>query len=123
MKNQQIIAIYEKLLNLVQNIDTHFSAKISFAIVRNLKSLEPIVEDIMSTRMKIIEQYGEPVPGSPGNYQPKLGNTDILNKELAELGNIETSVIIHKISINDLKDYNLSLQDIDALYFMISEEN
>ena len=46
MLNKDIVTMYRGLTSLASDLETKLPAKVSFAIVRNIKLLTPIVEDI-----------------------------------------------------------------------------
>lgn len=122
MLNKDIITNYKNLIELRNNNTNQFPAKVSYAIARNARVLQPIVEDIETTRLSIINKYGEPVEDSPGYFSPKEGQEDIMMKELKSLEETETNVELAYISL-DFLNLDLSIADMDALYFMISEED
>jgi len=61
MKNNEIISCYEGLQNLRQAATRRLPARTSFAVIRNLKTLQPIVEDIQTAYNEIIAKYADPV--------------------------------------------------------------
>ncbi|MCM1217885.1 MAG: hypothetical protein NC548_25635 [Lachnospiraceae bacterium] len=123
MKNKQILANYDALVQLKSKDDIRLPVKVSYAVTRNSRILEPIVEDIETLRNKIITEYGEPVPNQPGMYREKPGqDPGVLYDKIEELMNVETEVPIQKISIEDLDGLSFSFSEIDALYFMIEGE-
>jgi hypothetical protein len=63
MKNSDIMSCYEGLTNLRQGANRRLPARTSFAIIRNLKTLQPIVEDIQTAYNELIIKYAEPVEG------------------------------------------------------------
>lgn len=123
MTNQEVVTLYGGLMSLYGNESLRFPAKVSFAIMRNLRMIESIAQDVISARMKILETYADPIPDSLGSFKAKKGQEDILNKELRELDMVENNLDFYTITTNDLEGLDLSLSDIDTLFFMISGES
>lgn len=57
-----------------------------------------------------------------GTYFVEGDNLPIAQQELQELGNIEQSVEIYTVSLEDLKDTELTTKQMEALLFMIEDE-
>lgn len=121
MKNKEVVNVYEKLIKTTQMNQTRFPAKVSFAIVRNLKLLEPIYNDIIEARLKIAQEYGEEIPDEPGSYKAKDGMFDIMQDELNSLAEVENDIKFYTITLDDIQNNSLSLADMEGLYFMIEE--
>lgn len=120
MKNKDIEVNFTNLVNM--NNATKFPTRVAYAIVRNGRMLEPIYNDIMLCRRNILEKYGKADETKEGYYN--FETQDIANKAkeaLEELGEVETGVNIHKIKFSDIENLSLSLQEMDALYFMLDE--
>nr|DAR80365.1 MAG TPA: Protein of unknown function (DUF1617) [Caudoviricetes sp.] len=63
MLNKDIVTMYRGLTSLASDLETKLPAKVSFAIVRNIKLLTPIVEDIDFARQSVATSYGVEVDG------------------------------------------------------------
>ena len=61
MLNKDIMSCFEGLQNLRKATDRRLPARTSFAIIRNIKTLQPIVEDIQSTYRDLVDKYAEPI--------------------------------------------------------------
>lgn len=123
MKNQDIITCFDGLANLREGSSTRFPARVSYAIARNIKLLQPIVEDIQTAYNGLINQYAEPIEGEPTKFKVKENNITILNEEVTKLYNMETDVSLVKIKFSDIESLELSIKDTEALMLMIEEEN
>lgn len=121
MKNSEIITTYYSLTTLKNKQEIIFSSKVAYAIIRNLKILQPIVEDIENVKNSLIEQYGDPVENQPGYYKEKQGCEGKLFNEIDKLMETETSLLFQYIKSTDLDGINLTLNDMEALYFMIKD--
>lgn len=121
MKNQDIITAFEGLSNLRQAATQSLPARISFTIIRNLKTLQPIVEDIQMTYNSLLQKYADPIEGEDNQYQVKDGFIDTFTKEVNDLYDYDTEVSITKLKFSDIENLNFTLSEIDSLYFMIED--
>ena len=116
MKNKEIYSLYITLNNLPS---IKLPAKTSFSIVRNLKTLEPIVKDIEQTRLSILQEYGEEKEGVFHFPEDKI---EEVTKELESLAEVDVDVSLVKISVSDLEQLNLSVEEATNLFLMIEEK-
>ena len=119
MLNKDIISCFEGLQSLRQAASRRLPARTSFAIVRNIKTLQPIVEDIQSTYRDLIAKYAEPVDDE--HFKVKEENIQVFTNEANALYNLDTDVPVAKIRLADIENLDFSLEEIEALYFMIED--
>lgn len=120
MLNKDIISSFEGLQKLRQAASRRLPARTSFAIVRNIKTLQPIVEDIQTAYNELIMKYAEPIEGD--KFRVKEENMSEFTTELNSLYNLDTEVPIVKIKFTDIENLDFSLEETEALYFMIEDE-
>ena len=120
MKNKEIMVVFVVLQNARNDTSIKFSARTTFAIVKNMKMLQPIVEAIMETRTQILKDLGTP-NGNDTYFIPEENRAGFL-KEMDKLDTVENEVILQKIKWRDISSLNLSVQAMEALYPMIEEE-
>lgn len=119
MLNKDIMSCFEGLQNLRQAASRRLPARTSFAIVRNIKTLQPIVEDIQSAYNELIMKYAEPIEGD--KFRVKEENMAEFTTELTNLYSLDTEVSIIKIKFTDIENLDFSLEETEALYFMIED--
>ena len=119
MKNQEILTCFEGLQKLRQAADRRLPARTSFAIVRNIKTLQPIVEDFQDAYKELLVKYAIPIDGD--RYQVKEENIATFNTELENLQNLEVDFQIIKIKFSDIENLDFSLDETEALYFMMED--
>lgn len=119
MLNKDIVTMYRGLTSLASDLETKLPAKVSFAIVRNIKLLTPIVEDIDFARQSVAATYGI---GVEGGYSIPEQQIDIVNQELTAIAETEVDVPIVKVKMSDIENLNISVGIAEALEFMIEEE-
>lgn len=120
MLNKDIMMMYQELINVSQDTEVKYPARVAFAVARNLKVLEPIAQDIQETRERIGAEFGYLVDGAYQIPQEKMSEC---NKELESLGELDVDVPLVKIHIEDLDATNLSIPQAQAMSFMLEEES
>lgn len=121
MKNQDIMAAYEGLNSLRKAATQRLPARVSFAVIRNMKLFQPIVEDIQTTYNELITRYAVPIEGENNQFKVKDEFLDTFNKEMKDLYTTETDLPIVKIKFSDIEALDFSLSETEALYFMIDD--
>lgn len=120
--NRDIITMYQGLSQLALNEGMRLPARVSFAVVRNLKMLIPIIEDIDMARQSIAETYGTLDVDNPTQYRIPENNRDTVNQELDAIMETEVDVPLVKIKMTEIEDLNISIAMAEALMFMVEEE-
>lgn len=122
----EIIKTNKEIYDLANNLYTAFSGdevlpiKINFYLQKNLSLILELGQQLDSMRMMIIEKYGQPI--EDGQYQVAPENIENANKELNELFSLTQEVKIYMVNLEDFGDCSLSLKQIEAISFMINEE-
>ena len=119
MLNKDIVTMYRGLTSLASDLETKLPAKVSFAIVRNIKLLAPIVEDIDFARQSVAATYGVEVEGGCSIPEQQI---DTVNQELTAIAETEVDVPIVKVKMSDIENLNISVGIAEALEFMVEEE-
>ena len=119
MLNQDILNNYEQLKTVCEKAVIKFPATVSFTIIHNLRKMQPIVEDIQATYDNLVLKYADRIDSNC--FKVPEQNREAFNKEVNALYSIDTEIQISKIQFSDIKDLMISLQEMDALYFMIEE--
>jgi hypothetical protein len=120
--NRDIVTMYQGLSQLASNEGMRLPARVSFAVVRNLKMLIPIIEDIDMARQSIAETYGTLDVNNPTQYRIPENNRDTVNQELDAIMETEVDVPLVKIKMTEIEDLNISIAMAEALMFMVEEE-
>lgn len=120
--NRDIVTMYQGLSQLASNEGMRLPARVSFAVVRNLKILIPIIEDIDMARQSIAETYGTLDVNNPTQYRIPENNRDTVNQELDAIMETEVDVPLVKIKMTEIEDLNISIAMAEALMFMVEEE-
>lgn len=116
--------LYLILNNLNEQIfsqtDLIFPVKINFYIQKNKNLLIPLVQEIEDTRIKIVSANGT-LNEETNQYSIDPDKMPIVIDELNKLFAIQQEVNFYQCELKDLGDVPLTMQQMDALMFMIKE--
>ena len=127
IKNSEIVQIFNGIPSAMKK---QLPVKVSYAIGRNMKMLEPIANAHEAERMKIIEKYVE--KDDKGEIIVR-GNEVVLTdkegyaREIGELLEIENEVQVHTIPFSLIEECDserfdvLTPAELSAMSFMIEE--
>jgi hypothetical protein len=117
--NLEAINYYNSLQSLSEeDKTTQLPVKLAYAVVRNSKLLEPIAIDTVDIRQKILAKYGQPQDDGE-SYKILPDKIEYVNKEIDSLFEIENDVNLLTFPLDSLGDCELSINSMEALYFMI----
>lgn len=116
--------LYLILKNLNEQIfpqtDLIFPVKINFYIQKNKNLLIPLVQEIEDTRIKIVSANGT-LNEETNQYSIDPDKMPIVIDELNKLFAIQQEVNFYQCELKDLGDVPLTMQQMNALMFMIKE--
>lgn len=112
MKTSQAVQIYEILSGLSNQ---KFSGKVAFKLLQNMRKLSSIVTDYYTAQQAILDAHGEEIAERPGMFRAKAGHEEQFKQESQDLMNMEVGIQLMKISIDDLGDIQISMNDLDGL--------
>lgn len=121
LKNSDIVKIYETLINIYNQKDMKFSAKIAFSLIRNINLLQPYYTNIMEVREDLIRSNG--LEQGDGTYQIPRDSIDFINQELQDLLDIECEIELNKINFEDFPQLQLTLNEWESLEKILSIED
>jgi hypothetical protein len=78
-----------------------------------------LAQEIEKAREDVIKTYG--IVREDGSYTIPSDKIEICSKELDDLFNVEQEVSILKFNIDNLGNAELSLEQMDAIMFMIED--
>ena len=114
MKLKEIMRIHE---GLVKQSSKVYTAKLGYAISKNMKAFRKAIEEYDENRLKICERYAE-----------KDKDDKPIVEEIKELQEVDTDIDIMKVSFAELERcenadrYDIqSVADIEDLMFMIED--
>lgn len=118
LTNKTIYATVQAFDAHFQNLEQYLPVRVTYAILKNYNVLQNQANIIEETRNTIIKRYGEE---SENGYIVKEENIVKANEELNTILQLEQDVPIIMIKMSDLQGFNFTLQQMQALLYMIEE--
>lgn len=119
LTNQTIYNYALGLNNAFQDNSQRLPVKVNFYLQKNKTTLTNLAQDIESTRMDIIRNYGTLSDDGTQFIVPK-DKVEEAQKELNDLFALEQDVNIYIINIDNLNDdLTLTTGQMEAIMFMI----
>lgn len=121
--NKEIVEKYDLLKEAFNDNSKYFPAKISFIIQKNIKKLKELSQEIYTIRDNIVKNYGTLENEEEGLFSFSEEVRGITQKELDDLLEVEQEVNILKLKFKDIEDLEFTSNQMEALMFMIDEED
>lgn len=118
LTNREIFTIGNAFEGAFQNDERYLPAKINFKIEKNRKNILDKMNEIEESRIKTIREFGEE---KDGQIQIPNEKVEEVNKEIAELFDIEQEMNIFMISFEDIENLEFTSAEMSALLFMIED--
>lgn len=118
LTNREIFTIGNAFEGAFQNDERYLPAKINFKIEKNRKNILDKMNEIEESRIKTIREFGEE---KDGQIQIPNEKVEKVNKEIAELFDIEQEMNIFMISFEDIENLEFTSAEMSALLFMIED--
>ena len=118
LTNREIFTIGNAFEGAFQNDERYLPAKINFKIEKNKKNILDKMNEIEESRIKTIREFGEE---KDGQIQIPNEKVEEVNKEIAELFDIEQEINIFMVSFEDIKNLEFTSAEMSALLFMIED--
>lgn len=120
MTNNEIYTTAIALSQNVANANLCLPIKVNFYLQKNITALMEIAQDLEKSRTEILQKYGK--QNDSGNYDFEGDNLEKANEELTELFKLEQEVPIYEINLNDFGNVELDGKQVQAISYMIKEE-
>ena len=118
LTNREIFTIGNAFEGAFQNDERYLPAEINFKIEKNKKNILDKMNEIEESRIKTIREFGEE---KDGQIQIPNEKVEEVNKEIAELFDIEQEMNIFMISFEDIENLEFTSAEMSALLFMIED--
>lgn len=121
LTNYEIYTYAQQLNSAFTNKNLYLPARVNFFLQKNTQLLLTLAQEIEESRLNIIRHYGI-ANIETGNIEIPADKVEIASNEIQELLMLEQEVNITKININKFGDIELSLEQMNAIMFMIEED-
>lgn len=117
LKNKEIYSLYEVLASFRNDKSDKFPIYVNFALVCNLRQLEPIFITLDAGRVAIIEKYRDIT--SEGQVIIPENKVSKFNDEMNKLMNVTSDINLTKVRLDNLDNLGISIAELEALYPII----
>jgi hypothetical protein len=111
--------VYNSMEALNRLSELPIPVTISFKLAKLLKQLTNEIELLEKLRQKLIKQYGK--EDETGNFTVLEENKEVFFKEFTDLLNTKITIEFEPISIDLIKNLNLSISDMSRLDYLFKE--
>lgn len=118
--NQEISESATKILVAFSNEVKYMPIKLNFTIQKNLYTLLTFKEKIEKKQMEIASKYGE-LNSEGTQFVIKSENKEKAEQELKDLFAMKQDIDIKTCSLSQVKDIKLTMKQMQAIMFMITE--
>ena len=125
--NEEIYILASQLQNTFIELNNHetimvYPAYIGFCISYNFSILLKYAQMIDSARLGVGKKYGILHQSENGSsYDIPKDKQKIVEKEIQDLLNMQQEIEIYMLSYEEIKEFQFSLAQMQALIFMIEE--
>ena len=119
LTNEEIYLINQKLNNSFEQFNQYLPARINFYIQKNKKIIADLASVIEEARNAIILEFGS--PDEEGRVTISQDKIPEANKEIYDLFSIKQEMNIDLISLESIENYSFTMDQMEALMFMIEE--
>nr|WP_301905950.1 hypothetical protein [uncultured Anaerostipes sp.]DAQ13428.1 MAG TPA: Protein of unknown function (DUF1617) [Caudoviricetes sp.] len=123
----------QRLEGLTRQANKIYTAKLGYAISKNIKTFQEVIKDYDENRVKICERYAEKDQDGKARIEEDKyvfteDNEKIVNEECGDLQDVDQEISFLKVPFSELERceeierYDIpSVSDVNDLMFMIEE--
>lgn len=119
LTNEEIYLINQKLNKSFEQSNQYLPARINFYIQKNKKMIADLASVIEEARNTIILEFGS--PDEEGRVTISQDKIPEANKEIYDLFSIKQEINVDLISLESIENYSFTMDQMEALMFMIEE--
>ena len=119
LTNEEIYLINQKLNKSFEQSNQYLPARINFYIQKNKKIIADLASVIEEARNTIILEFGS--PDEEGRVTIPQDKIPEANKEIYDLFSIKQEINVDLISLESIENYSFTMDQMEALMFMIEE--
>ena len=114
-------SLSELFTEMVQT-EIKLPVKVNFYFQKNMNALVAMAQELEKERTNIIMKYGSPDPEDPNKIQISHDKIEEANRELDDLFSLEQEVAVNLIELDWFNEINMTPQQVNAITFMIKDE-
>ena len=120
LTNQQIYNHAQNINRVFTDMKVYLPVKVNFFLQKNSQLLLKLAQEIEEARLSIFQTYGD-LTEDKTQYIIPSEKIPAASQEIEDLFSIEQEVDIVKFSIESFNNIELSLEQMNAIMFMIEE--
>lgn len=121
LTNNQIYNYTDSFIKNFSQKDIKFPVKVNFYLLKNQNALLSLAQEIEQERINIAQEYGI-LNEETQQYEVPPGKIQEAKKKLDDLFNLTQEVKIYKVKLEDFGNIELTPDQMEALLFMIEDE-
>lgn len=121
LTNNQIYNYTDSFIKNFSQKDIKFPVKVNFYLLKNQNVLLSLAQEIEQERVNIAQEYGI-LNEETRQYEVPPEKIQEAKKKLNDLFNLTQEVKIYKVKIEDFGNIELTPDQMEALLFMIEDE-
>ena len=121
LTNNQIYNYTDSFIKNFSQKDIKFPVKVNFYLLKNQNALLSLAQEIEQERVNIAQEYGI-LNEETRQYEVPPEKIQEAKKKLNDLFNLTQEVKIYKVKIEDFGNIELTPDQMEALLFMIEDE-
>ena len=121
LTNNQIYNYTDSFIKNFSQKDIKFPVKVNFYLLKNQNVLLSLAQEIEQERVNIAQEYGI-LNEETQQYEVPPEKIQEAKKKLNDLFNLTQEVKIYKVKIEDFGNIELTPDQMEALLFMIEDE-
>ena len=121
LTNNQIYNYVNSLIENFSNTDIKFPVKVNFYLQKNQNTLLTLAQEIEQERIKIAQEYGV-LNEETEQYEVPPEKIQEASQKLNDLFDLTQEVKLYKIKLEDFGNIELTSGQMQALLFMIEDE-
>ena len=118
LTNYTIYTSAQKLQSAFVEKTQYLPAKINFYLQKNIQTISTLAQEIEKSRQEMVSHYAIPDSETGEMMIPKDKLMEA-SQELEDLFQLEQEVNIYMINIDSFGDIQLSMEQMDAILFMV----
>lgn len=121
LTNNQIYNYTDSFIKNFSQKDIKFPVKVNFYLLKNQNALLSLAQEIEQERVNIAQEYGI-LNEETQQYEVPPEKIQEAKKKLDDLFNLTQEVKIYKVKLEDFGNIELTPDQMEALLFMIEDE-
>ena len=121
LTNNQIYNYTNSFIKNFSQKDIKFPVKVNFYLLKNQKTLLNLAQEIEQERINVAQEYGI-LNEETQQYEVPPEKIQEAKKKLDDLFNLTQEVKIYKVKLEDFGNIELTPDQMEALLFMIEDE-